>query len=255
MIQFPTNDPVLQSLFDPNLPNSPALWAVLKGNHTGKAVVDSARNPTQCVLRTDAALTYFSDQTGQAFLNQAVSFLRVNGPIWLVWPHRTDLHPPEGEDIETANRFEFYKTRAGILENLRKQLPDGYAVRKIDKELLERCEWRAEMEFYAGSSGSFLNHGIGLCMMVEDEILVEAYASSLGKTRAEIGAITRESFRGRGYAPIACAFLIEACEQRGFQAYWSCDADHTASIRVAQKLGFEQMRAYKIYNIPYEPTP
>lgn len=34
MYNFPANDPALQELFDPNLPNSPALWAVLKGNHT-----------------------------------------------------------------------------------------------------------------------------------------------------------------------------------------------------------------------------
>jgi len=250
MIQFPANDPNLQSLFDPNLPNSPALWAVLKGNHKGKAVVDSAQNPTQCVLRTDAALTYFSNRVGQEFLNQAVSFLRVNGPVWLVWPHKTGLHPPEGKDLKVANRLEFYQTHPGLLENLRKQLPDGFAVRKVDKELLERCEWRAEMEFYAGSLGSFLVNGIGVCMMVEDEIIVEAYASSLGKTRAEIGAFTHEAYRGRGYASIACAFLIEACQQRGYQAYWSCDADNTPSIRVAQKLGFKQMREYKIFEYP-----
>ena len=103
------------------------------------------------------------------------------------------------------------------------------------------------MEFYAGSLSKFLAHGVGLCLMREEEILVEAYASALGKTRAEIGAITREAYRGRGYAPIACAFLIEACQQRGYQAYWSCDADHLASLRVAHKLGFQQERAYRIY--------
>jgi len=94
-------------------------------------------------------------------------------------------------------------------------------------------------------------HGIGLCIMLKDDIVVEAYASALGKTRAEIGAITHEAFRGLGFAPIACAYLIEACWQKGYQAYWSCDADHTASIRVAQKLGFQQRRAYRIYE--YDP--
>jgi hypothetical protein len=250
MIHFPANDPILQGLFDPNLPNSPALWAVLYGNHTGKAVVDSTQNPSQCVLRTNAALTYFSVRTGQAFLNQATAFLGENGPVWLVWPHKTWLHPPEGNDVEIVNRLEFCETNPGILDNLRRQLPDGYSVRKIDEQLLERCEWRAEMEFYAGSLRSFLKHGIGLCMMNENEIIVEAYASSLGKTRAEIGAITHETFRGRSYAPIACAFLIEECQQRGYQAYWSCDTDNIASIRVAQKLGFKQMRAYKIFEYP-----
>jgi RimJ/RimL family protein N-acetyltransferase len=73
----------------------------------------------------------------------------------------------------------------------------------------------------------------------------------LGKTRAEIGAITREAYRGQGLAPIACAYLIEVCGQRDYQSYWSSDANHKASIRVAQKLGFQHKRTYMIYE--YEP--
>ncbi len=74
----------------------------------------------------------------------------------------------------------------------------------------------------------------------------EQFVSSFGDKQAEIGAVTREAYRGRGYAPVACAHLIQACEQRGYQAYWSCDTDNRASIRVAQKLGFQQVRTYQI---------
>jgi RimJ/RimL family protein N-acetyltransferase len=83
-------------------------------------------------------------------------------------------------------------------------------------------------------------------MMRGNEIIVESYVSSFGETQADIGAVTREAYRGHGYAPIACAYLIQACEQRGYQAYWSCDAENEASIRVAQKLGVRQERAYQI---------
>jgi RimJ/RimL family protein N-acetyltransferase len=82
--------------------------------------------------------------------------------------------------------------------------------------------------------------------MQGEEIIVKAYVSSFGDRTAEIGAVTRQAYRGRGYAPITCAYLIEACELRGYQAYWSCDADNPASIRVAQKLGFRQEKAYQI---------
>lgn len=245
----PTNDPVLHRLFEDNLPNSPALWAVLKGVHTGKAVVDLQRNPSQCVLRTDAALTYFSDQTSPTFLDKAIKYFRRAGSVWLVWPPSSTLKPPEIEDAKVIDRFEFYgyDPSSDGLEKLRKQLPTGHEMRTIRAELLGRCEWRDEMEYYAGSFNNFLKHGIGLCMLHENEIIVEAYASALGKTRAEIGALTHKDFRGRGYAPIACSYLIEVCEWRGYQAYWSCDADHTASIRVAQKLGFQHERAYQIF--------
>ena len=246
---FPADAPLLQELFDPYLPNSSALWAVLKGNYAGKALVDNATPPSQCVLRTEAALTYYSNQTGQVFLTEAIAHFRKVDQVWLVWPHETNLHPPEVDHAVIVNRLEFYayNTKSEIHRDLRKQLPEGFVIRPINEQILERCEWRDEMEFYAGSLKNFLTHGIGICMMRGDDIIVEAYASSLGNTRAEIGAITREEFRGQGYAPIACAYLIKACEKRGYQAYWSCDADHTASIHVARKLGFRCEKPYLIY--------
>jgi len=252
MYDFPANAPVLQELFDPYLPNSSALWAVLKGNYGGKALVDISSMPSQCVLRTDAALTYYSYQTGQAFLNEAIAHFRRNDQVWLVWPHKTNIHPPEVDQAVAVKRLEFfgYNSNSSIHRILRGQLPDGYAILEIDEQILERCEWRTEMEFYAGSLNNFLSHGIGICMLLGEDIIVEAYASSLGKTRAEIGAITHEEFRGQGYAPIACAFLIEACEKRCYQAYWSCDADHAPSIGVARKLGFQHERSYLIYEYP-----
>ena len=253
MYDFPVNHRVLQGLFDLELPNSPALWAVLKGNYSGKALVDDAQHPTQCVLRTDAALSYFSRQTSQAFLDEAVNRFRKVGPVWLIWPHGTKLQPPEIEFARIVNRLEFYDydPNSEVLAKLSGQLPQDCTIQRITCQLFDRCEWRDEMEFYAGSVSNFLEHGIGLCMMREDETIVEAYASALGKTRAEIGAITREAYRGRGYAAIACAFLIKICDDLGFQAYWSCDADHQASIRVAQKLGFRRERAYQIFE--YHP--
>jgi len=246
MFEISASDPILERLFDPYQPNSPALWAVLKGHHTGKALVDQAVHPTQCVLRTDAVLAYFSTQAQQSFLNEAIATFRKQGPLWLVWPHVTSLHPPEIESVEIVHRLEFYQTDPDKQDALRKQLPKGCVLKAIDIHLLERCEWRSEMEFYAGSCNNFMKYGIGYCILKEDEIIVEAYASALGKDRAEIGAITHEGYRGQSYAPIVCSFLIEECERRGYQAYWSCDAEHTASIRVAQKLGFQHERSYQI---------
>lgn len=244
----PTDHPALPALFDPQVPNNPVLWAVLKGRHSGKAVVDDLQNPIQCVLRTDALLTFYSRQISQAFLNEAIAHFRALGPIWLVWPATSSLHPPDFENVRIVQRLEFfgYDPQSRILTDLRRQLPPAYRIRTTDRQLLNRCKWRDEMAFYCGSVENFLANGIGLCMMLGDEIIVEAYASSLGDTRAEIGAITREAYRGRGYAPITCAYLIDACEQKDFHAYWSCDQDNTASIRVAQKLGFQHERAYQI---------
>ncbi len=248
MHECPVDHPALPTLFDPSVPNSPVLWAVLKGRHAGRALVDDFWHPSQCVLRTDAVLTFSSRQVDQPFLHGAIERFRRTGDVWLVrrCTQSAQLAAPEANRL--IQRLEFFDCDAAsqVLADLRRRLPNGCEIRPIDRQLLERCEWRSEMEFFCGSVDNFCAHGMGLCMMRGDEILVEAYVSSFGETRAEIGAVTREAYRGRGYAPITCAYLIEVCAQRGFGAYWSCDADHEASIRVARKLGFRQERAYQL---------
>lgn len=254
MFSIPTDHPILKELFNQPQPNDPALWAVLRGNHNGKALVDDVQHPSQCVLRTEAALTYFSPQSDQSFLEDSVEdFLNI-GPIWLIWPQNTCLTPPLVGSTDVLPRYEFfdYDPESIVLRGLREKLPSGLIIQQIDAELLERCEWKSEMEFYCGSVAGFLKHGLGYCLLLGDEIITEAYASAFGRNRAEIGAITREPYRGQGYAPITCAYLIQACEIRGFQAYWSCDTDNPASVRVARKLGFQQMQPYVIYE--YDAT-
>jgi GNAT superfamily N-acetyltransferase len=190
-----------------------------------------------------------SRQIGQPFLNAAINEARRAGEVWLVWSHElsSQINAPRAACI--TQRLEFFDCdpRAPTLADLRGRLPDGFEIRPIDRALLERCEWRSDMEFFCGSLDNFLVNGVGLCMMRGEDIIVEAYASSLGEKRAAIGAVTREAYRGRGYAPIACAYLIQVLEQRGYGAYWSCDADNPASIRVAHKLGFRQDKAYQIF--------
>jgi GNAT superfamily N-acetyltransferase len=248
VIECPVNHPALPALFDPMIPDHPALWAVLEGRHTGRAMVDNVEHPTQCVLRTDAALTYSSRQISQVFLHEAITRFQKVGPIWLIWQAALSTRNLVSQADEIVERLEFYDydPHSVVLTDLRRRLPAGSELCPIDRQLIERCEWRSDIEFYCGSLDNFLVNGLGLCMMQRDEIIVEAYVSSFGEAHAEIGAVTHEARRGHGYAPIACAYLIQACEQRGYHAYWSCDADNLASIRVARKLGFRQEQAYQV---------
>jgi len=253
MIEFPANHPALVRLFDTKIPNPSVLWSVLLGRNSGKALVDNLESPTQCVLRTDTALTFFSPRIHQSFFDEAVNCYRRKEPVWLVWSESPNLHPPVPNSAQTIHRIAFRNIQpdSEILHEWRQNVPSGFAIRPIDRQLIERCEWRDEMAYYCGSLDNFMENGIGVCMMLQEEIVAEAYASSLGKVYAEIGAITRDNYRGRDFAPVVCAYLIEECLRQGYQPYWSCDMDNMASIRVAQKLGFSQSRNYVIYE--YDP--
>jgi GNAT superfamily N-acetyltransferase len=246
MIECPVNHPALPGLFDPHLPNNPSLWAVFLGRHAGRAVVDDLQYPSLCLLRTEAILTYASQKISQEFLADAIDYFMQVGPIWLI---RSAGGSPGQGISRILPRLEFYEYEPGSqrLADFRSSLPDGYELRPIDRNLLERCLWRDDMAFYCGSLENFLQNDLGMCLMHEDEIIVETYASALGSPYAEIGAITHEPYRGKGFAPIAVAYLIETLEQRGYHAYWSCDVDNPASARVARKLGFKIEKPYEIW--------
>jgi len=251
MIEYPADHPALPALFDPHVPNNAALWAVFQGRHAGRALVDDPQHPTQCVVRTEAVLTYASYQVSQAFLAQAIERFRQVGHIWLI---RAEGDAPAPGGYRNLPRLEFYDydPQSPTLADLRSRIPDGYEMRPIDRALLERCAWRDDMAFYCGSLENFLKVDLGLCLMQGEEIIVEAYASAFGDPYAEIGAITHEAYRGRGYAPIAVAHLIQAVEQRGYHAYWSCDVDNPPSAAVARKLGFRTEKAYEVFE--FEPV-
>ena len=250
MIECPVEHPALPKLFDPLVPNNPALWAVFQGRHTGRALVDDLQHPWQCVLYTEATLTYASQKVSQDFLADAIGYFRQAERISLV---RSQGDPPAPEGYRILPRLEFfeYDPHSPVLADLRRRLPNGYEIQPIDRALLERCVWRDDMAFYCGSLENFLHNDLGLCLMHGEEIIVETYASALGSPYAEIGVITHEPYRGRGYAPIAVAYLIETLEQRGYHAYWSCDFDNITSVRVAHKLGLKVEKPYEIWE--YEP--
>jgi hypothetical protein len=84
MQECPLDHPALPSLFGSKVPDNPVLWSVLKGCHSGKALVDNIHNPSQCVIRTDAILTFFSCLISQSFLNQAIAHFRQTDSVWLV---------------------------------------------------------------------------------------------------------------------------------------------------------------------------
>lgn len=246
MLECTVDHPILPGLFDPHVPNNPALWAVFLGRHAGRAVVDDRQHPTQCLLHTEALLTYASHGISQEFLAVAIEHFRKAEPIWLV-RNQGDSPAPAGYKLIPRLEFYDYDPHSQILANLRNQVPADFYLRNIDMELLKRCEWRNDIAFYCGSLENFLRHDLGICLMRGDEIIVEAYASALGDPYAEIGAITHEPYRGKGFAPITVAHLIAMLEVRGYHAYWSCDIDNPASTQVARKLGFIVEHKYEIF--------
>jgi RimJ/RimL family protein N-acetyltransferase len=116
----------------------------------------------------------------------------------------------------------------------------------MDVNLLKRCLWRDKVISMYGNIDNFISHGLGYCLMNGDEICSEAYASFRAEGQYEIGVITAEPHRGRGYAYITCDHLVDECAKSGYQTTWSCDRPNAASIATARKLGYQRQREYQV---------
>jgi predicted GNAT family acetyltransferase len=71
----------------------------------------------------------------------------------------------------------------------------------------------------------------------------------MGERYEDLGVVTEPEFRGRGLSVACAGALCEDIQSRGHWPSWTTSPDNTASIRVAEKLGFSLQRRDILYAI------
>ncbi len=248
MIEVSITHPGLPALFDPKIPNNPVLFATLMGHAPGRAWVDDAVNPSLCLVRVNGLLVFLSKNADQAFLEEGFEVIKQFSHVVFV-PSRGEstLQIPKADRVLQRLEFAEYDEQSrSVTDLINGGLPDGFEIRDIDEELIKKMDSREDIESYCESLENFLAHGFGVCLVKDGEVVSEAYAPYVTTKNIELATLTKESHRGRGYAAITCAHFIQACQARSLAPYWSCDADNTASAKLARKLGFKNEREYEI---------
>ncbi len=237
----------LLPLFNFDFPNRTALVSFLQGNSPGIAVADHAEHPTACIASTNLFnFTYIGGSTPDAeWLAEAIASLRQQRYLTLVgapWLPKVTLPEPS----KILPRYEFLHPQRER-QTPPVDLPAGYHFRLLDADLLEHCLWRDEMVPGYGTVDNFFAHALGVCLMHDDQICCEVYALFPAEGHYEIGVVTHEGYRGKGYAHATCTHLAAECARRGFETSWSCDRDNLGSIATARKLGYATQRDYQMY--------
>jgi RimJ/RimL family protein N-acetyltransferase len=124
------------------------------------------------------------------------------------------------------------------------------AVRRLtmaDLELLKSAPLELRAGLWPGPR-ELLAEGIVACAVVSGEIVATALTAACSDRYADIGVYTREEVRGRGYATAAASLVAREVQAGGRNPVWGAGAHNAASLRVAQKLGFEEVsrRTYVI---------
>ena len=236
--------PRLAALFDPNAPASLRCFAVLAGLVTGRTFTDDPIHPTWGVVweMTDGTL-YPGGAITAPRLQQAVSVLRPSGDVLIgYWPDDplADLLPPAPEYDGTVLEFLDRPDDLTDLDAIVQRLPSGHTLRHMDPALLKR-DVRSH-----GRADAFLANHVAVCLMRGETIMCEASTGPAINGVRELGVLTHAANRGRGFATMTCAYLIQECAAAGTRTYWNCASTNAASAAVARKLGYQIEREYQL---------
>ena len=96
---------------------------------------------------------------------------------------------------------------------------------------------------------AMLTDGIAAGAFVDNNIVAIAHTYAETDLHADIGVSTIEAWREKGFSTAAASLVAQEIQARGKVPAWSCGEDNTASLRVAQKLGFTEI-GRRTYVIP-----
>ncbi len=141
----------------------------------------------------------------------------------------------------------------------RVNIPDGFAVHRIDEALLNRPGLEIPRHIKGwmvnnwGATADFLQRGFGFVTLHEDaDDAVRVVSWSLADCRSgdacEIGIHTAEQYRRRGLAALTAAATVEYALSNGFSTVgWQCSENNLGSTGTAEKVGFERERDYTLW--------
>ena len=225
-------------------PNRTMIFSTLDGKTPGQVLVNHLIAPTACVLKTNYYnWSFIGGAPDAAWLSAVLNHLRARDSFFLNAHPALDALVPPIVPERVSERYAF-ADRAD--DGAQTVLPEGFVLRETDAALVARAMWQREIVLAMGSAENFLANGLGMCITCGDEICSEAYAVFRGDGKFELGIITAEKYRGRGFAHAACLALARKCEAQGLAVYWSCDQKNFGSVATARKLGFTSEQPYQL---------
>ncbi len=241
--------PGLRALFDPTMPTAVRCFAVLGGGNAGRIFVDDLERPTTAyVWERDDGTLYLGGVKDWATVAQMVEMLRQEGPVGLDFREgdpEVDFFPPDaqaGTECFEFDRLPYGSDLAPFLE-----LPAGFTVHRMGRDLIEKSPRLEETLFRYGDLDNYIKTGLDVCILHGDEFVCEAGCDmDVGGVR-EAGVVVEAPYRkGMGFGTRVTAHLLKWTDELGVATYWDCVKLNIGSVKIARKLGYRNERSYKI---------
>jgi len=237
----------------------PLILAVLEGSQRGQVFVSDKSEAAFVVGNFGFSCLIEADDA--EFDRGLTELLADGGPVrssYLLWyepPPRwqTKLDASESVKRRERVRFEFRKESVPYL-NETASCPGGFHLQRMTPQLLTSAEkfgLGLESRFWS-TTDDFIARGLGVCLVKDGEVVSLCYAAAVAGGLAEVDVVTDPEFRGHGLGTIVAQEFNRLCLRNGISPTWDCFDYNTGSMKLAERLGFVEVRRYPFYsfNIP-----
>jgi hypothetical protein len=255
--------------------NHPIIQGVIRGNNRGRIYVDDLYHPKTALIWAINEMYYLGGQADNENFNNfleellfnkiAPEAIKIGDSCFQLEVFQKGEWEEFLESLLSSRLLKIYYRRAfafnkdkylkGICQSTL-SVPEGYTLRRIDRELLEtegRKVLQEKILQHWYSIEDFLNLGIGYCIVHNNEVVNYSISAYSYEKNLEIGICTfGVRHRNKGLATITSRALIEACVSKGITPHWTTESFRHASSAVAEKLGFEDMVEFPCYLIFYK---
>jgi len=149
-----------------------------------------------------------------------------------------------------ARRFYAFKRRG--VDGPRGEIPYGFAMKRIDARFFRDYNLKYsnglvdELSSSWDSLDDYLQRGFGFALVHGEEVACWCAAEDVSKNKCGIGIETIPKYQRRGFATLTACTFVDHCASNGIAPHWDCWDDNIGSIRVAEKVGFEQVEKYDV---------
>jgi RimJ/RimL family protein N-acetyltransferase len=249
-----------------------AIEAVLQGVVPGQIYVDDPSSPRSALLWVGSRFYLAGLPQNEAF-NQGLRRLfdeeiypqaRAGDELMFVLYYSLDwdasIFDLLSDKHPMRDRRQYYVCSA-VEVDWRAVMEPGFALRSIDRELLESDplghidELREEVRSESPSIEHYLGRRFGFCLLEGDTITGWCLSEYNTADRCEVGVETVDAYRRRGVATVTAAALVEHGIGQGMEEIgWHCWASNVASAATAQKVGFEKVKDYPALFAWFDPV-
>ncbi|MGL5084351.1 MAG: GNAT family N-acetyltransferase, partial [Clostridium sp.] len=206
--------------------------------HMGEVWVDDIENPTVAQVIVGIFVFYAGDSK-----SKVVDELLVNLPAYTLVIVNTDEWKNRIEtfyscDVVKFQRYSFEKDPKCLdvdkIESFLSKLPNGYSLRKIDRDIVNHPSFELLSEDFIpqyGSVDNYIDKSVGYCIIHEGQVVCGATSYSVYDDGIEIEIDTHPEHRRKGLATVAASALILDCIKRGKYPSW--DAANLESVDLA----------------------